>query len=72
MSTIIQSLLGTAIAKFLPGFSYYSLLIQKAVDVSKTKIRCAKSVKERLNKRKLGVILTGQLKILSKDIMGSI
>ena len=69
---IIHSLFGTVIAKFFPGSSNYSPSIQKAVDVCKSKIRCPKRVEERLNERKLGVNLTDQLKILSKDLMGTL
>ena len=69
---IIHSLFGTVIAKFFPSSSKYSPSIQKAVDVCKSKIRCPKRVEERLSKRKLGVNLTDQLKILSKELMGTL
>ena len=72
ISVIIHSLFGNAIANFFPSSSNYSPLIQKALDVCKSKIRCPKRVEERLNKRKLGVNLTDQLKILSKDLMGTL
>ena len=49
-SVIIHSLFGTAIANFFPSSSNYSPLIQKAVDVCKSKISCPKRVEERLNK----------------------
>ena len=71
-SVITHSLFATAIAKFFPGSSNYSPSIQKAVVVCKSKIRCPKIVEERLTKRKLGVNLTDQLKILSKDLMGAL
>ena len=70
ISVIIYSLFETAIAKFSPSSFNYSPSIQKAVDICKSKSRCPKRVEDTLNKRKLGVNLTDQLKILSKDLMG--
>ena len=72
ISVIIHSLFGTAIAKLSPSSSNYSPSIQKAVDVCKSKIRCTKRVEERLNKRKLRANLNDQLKILSKDLVGTL
>lgn len=70
ISVIIYSLFETAIAKFSPSSFNYSPSIQKAVDICKSKIRCPKRVEDTLNKIKLGVNLTDQLKILSNDLMG--
>ena len=47
------------------------LQCKKGVEVCKSKIRCFKSVKEQVNKRKLGLYLTDKLKVLSKDSMGT-
>ena len=70
ISVIIYSLFETAIAKFSPSSFNYSPSIQKAVDICKSKIRCPNRVEDTLNKIKLGVNLTDQLKILSNDLMG--
>ena len=57
--------------KFLPGCSNSNSSIQKAVEVCKNKIGCFKKIKEQLSKRRLGAYLTDQLKISSKDLMGT-
>ena len=48
MRTIIHSLLGTTIANFFPGYTNYSLSIQKAFGVCKSKNRCPKKFEEKL------------------------
>ena len=58
--------------KFLPASSNCNLSIQKAVNACKTLIRRVKQVQERLSKWKLNVNLTDQLKIFSKDLMGTL
>ena len=55
-------------SKFLPSCCNCSPSIQKAVEVCKSKIRCAKRVEERLSKVKLGANLMDQLK-KSKHLM---
>ena len=52
------------------GITYFLLILKKSGNRKEgTHLRYLKRVEERLNKRKLGVNLTDQLKILSKDLM---
>ena len=69
MSVIIHSIVGTALAKYIPTPSNISSPVPKAFDECKKKVTC--QMVKRFNKRKTGINISKQSKTFSECLMNS-